>query len=215
MTRTAVDLLSQQLNVWLPAGTEHLCAQWLVSQHTDVHIVRPRKTKLGDFRPQLLPNHHRISLNADLVPIQCLVTLVHEIAHAFIWNRYRNRVPSHGYEWKRCYQQLLADILALNLFDPRTSAALYEHMRRPKARSSVTCPVQKLIQPVYKGLVLNDLTPNQMFSLPSGQCFKVVKKLRTHWHCKELSTGQDYRVHGLAPVTLLPSAQNEKDRCDQ
>ncbi len=215
MTTTAVDLLTQQLNGWLPAGTEPICSHWLVSQHTTLHIVRPRKTKLGDFRPLRPPARHRITLNADLPPLQCLVTLVHEIAHAIIWNRYQNRVPSHCREWKQCYQHLLTEVLTLNILDSQASAALREHIRRPKARSSVTCPVQKLVQPVYKGLVLNDLTPDQMFSLSSGQCFKVVKKLRTHWHCKELSTGQDYRVHGLAPINLLPSAQNENNHRDQ
>ena len=203
MNNALIVRLSQQLQRYLPAGTEEFCARWLIVHNTSLRITRSRKTKLGDFLAQVPPAPHRISVNGDLPPLQFLITLTHEIAHAITWNRYQNRVASHGSEWKRCYQDLLAELLRLEVLAGDETLALQELYRKPTATSTLSCPIYKLTQSKDLGLLLDDLKPGQVFSLGDNKNFRTIKKLRSHWRCTELSSGREYRVHGQVPVTVI------------
>ena len=113
------ETLAQQLSQFVPSGTEHLCAQWLVENHVQLKISAPRKTRLGDFRPSHRHFPHRISVNGDLDSLHFLVTFTHEVAHVINWDRHMRKVAPHGKEWKDIYSQLLQNLIALNVLDEK------------------------------------------------------------------------------------------------
>ena len=69
-----------------------------------VKITKPRKSKLGDFRI-LINGRGQISVNENLNRYAFLITITHELAHAFVWKRYKTRVMPHGKEWKSTFKR--------------------------------------------------------------------------------------------------------------
>ena len=202
MTTPHLQSLSSQLSRYLPEGTARHCAQWLMDNRTQLKVARPRKTRLGDFRPAQRGHSHRISVNADLSPLQFLITFTHEIAHVVTWDRYGRKVAPHGQEWKTCYRRHLHELLALKVLDEQTSQTLYQHSLNPKASSSTDSNLKPLNGPSHNGLTVNDLKAGITFQIASGKTFQVVKKLRKYWLCEEPATGRHYRVPGSLPVTV-------------
>ena len=72
--------------------------QWLQQHPVRVHVVRPRRSKLGDYRSGTAGKPHRITVNNDLNPYAFLVTLVHEFAHHTAFERTRGWKDPHGPE---------------------------------------------------------------------------------------------------------------------
>ena len=70
-------------------------------QHYKVHltITRQRQSILGDYRHAHEGKAHRISINGNLNQYSFLITLLHELAHLFTYERFGHRVFAHGIEW--------------------------------------------------------------------------------------------------------------------
>ncbi|CAM3770003.1 SprT-like domain-containing protein [Parendozoicomonas haliclonae] len=202
MSSKLIQQLAHQLSPFLPSGTADISARWLIDNRVNLRISRPRKTKLGDFRPAGRGKPHRISVNKDLDPLQFLITFTHEIAHAQTWDKYGSRVAPHGKEWKNCYRGHLEEILALNVLEPEVASAVKRHSQNPKASSSSDCDIQKLTRPEHQGPLLNDLGAGVSFTIDSGKSFKTIRRLRKYWLCEELSSGRHYRVLGSLPVAV-------------
>ena len=66
----------------IPNGTAYIVKSWLEKDPVNIRINKPRNTKLGDFRPAQRGLASRISINSDLHPVEFLITLAHEFAHA-------------------------------------------------------------------------------------------------------------------------------------
>ncbi|MTI13082.1 SprT-like domain-containing protein [Sansalvadorimonas verongulae] len=196
-----IQKISQQLTPFLPAGTEALCARWLVDDNIHMRVSRPRKTKLGDFRPAASGRPHRISVNGDLEPVQFLITFAHEVAHVHTWNKYGRRASPHGKEWKANYRANLHALLALNVLDAITSEVLKSHSKNPAASSSTDSHLQSL-RISTNSTTVNDLKAGDVFQIEKGKTFKAIRKLRKYWLCEEPATGRHYRVLGSLLVTL-------------
>ena len=192
--------LADQLSRFVPAGTEHLCARWLIEGKIQLKVAAPRKTKLGDFRPAHRHQPHRISVNNNLEPLQFLITFTHEIAHAQNWDKYGRTVSPHGTEWKNIYGQLLKEILALNVLGAGETKALEKHSVNPKASSATDVHLQSMNRKGHE-MMLNDLKSGDIFSV-ERRTFQAIRKLRKYWLCKEPSSGRHYRVLGTVAVAL-------------
>ncbi len=205
------------LRPFLPAGTEAYVEDLLGRHAFQVRLSRPRRSKLGDHRP---PGRgraaHRISINDDLNPYAFLTTLLHEIAHAATWERHERgrrwgrRVRPHGPEWKGEFEAILAPVVALGVLPGDIEAALERSMRRLAA---ATCSDRHLLlalgryDPVDPGRVrVEEIAPGGIFRTSSGTVFRAGSTLRTRRQCFELSSGREYRVHGLAKVEPLEAA---------
>src|SRR6056297_1658575 len=82
-----------------------------------LRFTRERKSKLGDYRP---PSEryqgHRISLNGNLDEWFLYLVFIHELAHLFVWKKYKNHVPAHGKQWKQEFTALLQKDLYRQLY---------------------------------------------------------------------------------------------------
>ena len=119
---------------YLPAGDyEPLFSKWLEGLNYQIAISRPRKSKLGDFRPPRLGQIARITMNADLGAFQFLTTLTHEIAHLIAWEKYGRRAAPHGKEWKAIFREMLIELAQHQAWPENYSHALLKHAKSPKA----------------------------------------------------------------------------------
>ena len=96
-----------------------------------LQLKKPRRTKLGDFRPPRRGQLPHITVNVDLPPHAFLVTLTHEIAHLLTWNQFGSRVQPHGPEWRNCFAQLLEQLAHLECLSAPFRRGLTQHAQRP------------------------------------------------------------------------------------
>lgn len=198
----------------LPAGTDGYVQELLGRHRIDVRLSRPRRTKLGDHRP---PGHgrmaHRITVNDDLNPYAFLTTLLHEIAHAFTWERHRPSrrwLRPHGLEWKREFQGVLAPLVSADVLPADIATALAQSMSNPAA---ATCSDRGLLlalarydRPDPGRVRVEELALGSIFRTDCGMLFHAGPKLRSRRQCFDCRTGREYRVHGLARVEVVAQA---------
>src|SRR6478735_2373906 len=102
----------EALKTYLPENSFEQVTFFL--QHYKVHltITRQRQTVLGDYRNAADGKNHRISVNGNLNKYAFLITLLHELAHLLAFEKYGNRIVTHGREWKSVYSNILKDFVS-------------------------------------------------------------------------------------------------------
>lgn len=209
-----ISAIVAQLRPLLPPGTEDYVHDLLGRHRIDVRLSRPRRTKLGDHRP---PGRgrtaHRITVNNDLNPYAFLTTLLHEIAHAFTWERHRavrRWLRPHGSEWKREFEGVLAPLVSADVLPGDITTALTRSMSNPAA---ATCSDRDLLlalarydRPDPSRVRVEELALGAIFRTDCGMLFHAGPTLRSRRRCFECRTGREYRVHGLARVELVAEA---------
>lgn len=201
--------LMRQLAERIPAASCEYVIGLLVMHPVDLIISRPRRTRLGDYRPPRRGHvRHRITVNEDLNPYAFLTTLLHEIAHLEVAVSLRRRVRPHGPEWKRAFGRLLEPVVADHGLPDDVAAALRRMIVNPRASSCSDRHVLAALTrhddtgPVVR---LDDLPPGSVFRLESGRTFRHRRRLRT-WHlCTEIRSRRAYRVRGTSRVEPLPN----------
>ncbi len=186
----------QVLREYLPEESFDDVLQYLLHHKVHLTVTRERKTVLGDYRHALHGKNHRISVNGNLNKYAFLITLLHELAHLFTYERYGHRVQPHGVEWKSAFGKILEQFLTKEIFPPDISQTLKKTLHNPAASS---CSDEALLRVLKKydghtsGLLLvEDLLPNSVFQLSDGRIFKLGPRLRKRFKCTELATGKQY-----------------------
>jgi SprT protein len=184
------------LQQYLPKGSLDDVLYYL--QHHRVHltITRDRSSVLGDYRHSHLGKNHRISVNGGLNPYAFLITLLHELAHLFTYERYGHRVQPHGTEWKNEFSKVLAQFMAKKVFPPDVEKALLNTLHNPAASS---CADEQLLRVLYRydarkeGMVLVEQLPEgALFAIKGGRVFRRGQRMRKRFKCTELASGRDY-----------------------
>ena len=178
------------LNSYLPAGAYDTVMQYL--QHYKVHltITKERRSVLGDYRFAVHGKNHRISVNGNLNSFAFLITLLHELAHLVAFEKYGNRIASHGKEWKLVYGEILQQFLLLDLFPADISNEIKITMRSPAAGS---CAEDGLIRVLRKydqkqdqKKLVEEIDMNGSFQTDDGRIFKRGDQLRKRIRCLEI-----------------------------
>lgn len=199
----------EKLAPFLPEGALPIVQNMLREESFHLVITKPRKTKLGDFKPPHKGDTPRLTVNGNLNPYSFLITLVHEIAHLKIWHQHQNRVKPHGNEWKACYKELLLQCVGRQIFPNDIEQIVINHANKPGYSSAsdaeLTLALRAFDTP--NGMqTLNELQPGAKFTL-NNRSFVIDQKLRTRFLCTDLHNGKKYRVHGLAQVEPFHSAK--------
>jgi hypothetical protein len=92
-----------QLQHYLPPNTFEAVYEYLHTFKVHLTVARERKSILGDYRHRTHSHNHRISVNGNLNKYSFLITLLHELAHLLTFEKYGNKVQSHGREWKTLF----------------------------------------------------------------------------------------------------------------
>lgn len=197
----------QQLKDFLPEGSFDEVVHYLLHYKVHLTITRERQTILGDYRNSYAGKNHRISVNGNLNRYAFLITLLHELAHLFTYERYGHRVPAHGKEWKNEYSKILAQFLLKKIFPEDISKALLKTLQNPAASS---CADTTLLRVLHKydqkkeGVILVESIPDGgLFSIKGGRIFKRVEKIRKRLKCIEIATGKIFLFSPVYEVELV------------
>jgi hypothetical protein len=185
----------------LPSAAWPMVIQWLRRNPVQVRVVKPRQTKLGDYRSATRTQPHRVSVNNDLNKYAFLVTLVHEFAHYSTYMKMRRWKDPHGPAWKMEYQRLMRPFLSRAVLPADVLRALEHHLRDASASS---CTDHELMRTLRR----YDRDPRPMLEeLPDRTVFRFndriyVKgpQLRKRFRCHCLNDRRIYLIDPLAEV---------------
>lgn len=205
MTREA---FVKQMQLYMPETACVIAYDWIQSNPVFIKITKPRRSKLGDYRPRGKGGKSIITVNGDLNPYAFLITFTHEIAHHKDFCTRNSLRNPHGSDWKKIYANLLQQLLDNRCFPVNLENEIVKHISNPKA-ASCSDPVllKKLIEfdPEQK-LRLTDIEEGESFRIAYNKRTFIKGELkRTRYRCKEESSGRYYLVHGQCEVELINS----------
>ena len=201
-----VEKLALQLKGYLPDEFENLIAQFIVEHSIRFKIVKPRATKLGDYRPLNNGKSHQITINNDLNPYSFLITSLHEIAHLKTFLLFNRRVAPHGKEWVKQYQQLLIPVINSNKLPNDIEIALVNSLINTKASSCNDLPLYRILKNYdtrHESLSLLENIPKNATFVLNDKMYVKKDIRRKRFICEEVSSNKIYLIHALAEVTLI------------
>jgi SprT protein len=195
------ETLRLLLSEHVPAASVDYCVDLWDRYRFEFTLRRSRVTKIGDFtvRGRL----SRITVNRDLHPFLFLITYVHEVAHLEVHLRGGRRAESHGAEWKKDFQRLMAPVLRSDVFPDDLLTALQEHMVNPRATTfsdtDLTHAFRRYDPRATTLTFLADIPSGSVFEL-RGRWFKKGETKRTRVLCQEMKSRRKYFVPADAEV---------------
>jgi len=202
---------SKKLEPFVPPNTSDIITDWVFSRRINLKITKGRKTKLGDFKTSLKPNAiPSISINGDQNSFAFLITLLHEFAHAQVFEKYGSNTKPHGEEWKSEYREIMIPFFEREIFPEPLRFTLLKHFRNPKASSHADLKLVKALAEFDSPsethiLRLEELDEGDAFVISGKKLIKGEKR-RTRYMCYEAgNTKRKYTVSALAEVELLPN----------
>jgi len=195
------------LQKYIPENTVDQVYQWLQEYHIHLKVSRKRSSKLGDYRSPHKGMGHQITVNHDLNQYAFFITLVHEIAHLLVWEKYQNRVRAHGREWKETYRELMLPFLGAEIFPDDVESALVSYLAKSYASSGSDLNLGRVLQQydAEPGLTLESIAEGSIFILPNGKSFKKGSLNRKRYRCVSMDNNKVYLVSALVRVELLQS----------
>lgn len=198
---------------FFPEKAVPIIANYYQSMNFSLRFVRPRKSKLGDFRPPRNNTRCMITLNSDLSPYNMTITFIHEIAHYTTFIKHGHKVKPHGDEWQDQYQQLMQPLLNADVFPTPLHEVLTEHLKHVGASAYSDKDLIRALrnyetQPT-DCIPLENLPDNSLFKLSDGRIFTKGEKLRTRFKCQCKSSKRWYLVQGLCMVQPLTTAPQQ------
>ncbi|CAN5601727.1 SprT-like domain-containing protein [soil metagenome] len=185
-----------QLKQYLPEGSFDEVVHYLLHHKVQLTITRERKTVLGDYRNSIAGKNHRISVNGNLNSFAFLITLLHELAHLFTYERFGHRVQAHGQEWKNEFSKLLAQFLLKKIFPADIHKALLKTLQNPAASSCADTALLRVLHHYDErqngGVLIESLPEGALFKISGDRIFKKESKVRKRYKCTELATGKVY-----------------------
>jgi len=192
------------LSSFLTSETIKKINSWEEEFNVKVIVCSPSKSRLGVFIPKR-HGSHLLKINNNLNKYAFLITLIHEIAHAVIWEKYGRRVNPHGEEWKDQYKKMMLPFLNPEFFPEDVLRLLSNHMINPKATTVRDLELYMILKKYDKNrsTLISEINDGDEFSIDNGKRFVRIEKLRKNYKCKEISTGKLYRFSPLAEVKLI------------
>ncbi|HMO60542.1 MAG TPA: SprT-like domain-containing protein [Ferruginibacter sp.] len=185
-----------QLKSYLPEGSFEAVLHYLQHYKVQLTITRERRSVLGDYRNAYAGHNHRISVNGNLNPYAFLITLLHELAHLFTYERYGHRVQAHGPEWKNEYSKILAQFLLKKIFPADIHTTLLQTLQNPAASSCADTALLRVLHRYddkQEGIkLIENLPEGALFKIKDGRVFKKMERLRKRYRCIEVATGKLY-----------------------
>ncbi len=188
------------LKAFLPAPSFPKIKHWINELDVQIKITPPRKTKLGDFKG--VKDALYISVNSDLNPYSFLITLTHELAHAFVYVKHKRGVAPHGTQWQDTFKAMMLNFLDPTIFPDEVLKVLSAHLKQPKASTFTDVNLASVLKKYdrVKVITISDIDEESIFSIPNGKIFKKGKQLRKRYRCVECTSNKVYLFHPLAEV---------------
>ncbi len=195
------------LKKYIPDGSFDAVMRYIHAHEVQLTLTRERKSILGDYRAATRNAKHRISINGNLNKYAFLVTLLHELAHLFTFEKYQRGVAPHGKEWKFIFGKTLEEFIRLGVFPHDVELALAKTLKNPGASSCADADLMRTLRKYdvkpANALSVEDLGPGDQFKTADGRIFQLKKQLRKRFACEETATGKMYLFSGLYEVSKV------------
>ncbi len=192
------------LLTFLPKNSIDFAISLITKNNVFFKITPERFSKKGDYSPPQRGKGHIITVNGNLSEYDFLLTFLHEFAHLFVWEKYKNTVAAHGKEWKSEFQSILLDAISLKLFPEKLEREIfYQYLRKEGFSAQPNTALLTVLRELNtndKTILVDDLPLNTKFWIKNGMCFIKGEKLRKRYKCKECASGKSYTVHGFAEI---------------
>ncbi len=186
----------EELAKYLPPDTFLPVAAYLKQYKVHLTIARERQSILGDYRHAHHHHNHRISVNGNLNTYAFLITLLHELAHLLTFEKYGNRVQSHGREWKSLYGSLLGQFIQQKIFPADIEYELLATLHNPGASS---CAEESLVRVLKKydakkegHHLIENIPHSGLFRMKDGKVFRKLERIRKRYKCEDVQSGKLY-----------------------
>lgn len=191
--------ISKGLAPFLPENCVEPVCHLLRENPCHLVVSRPRKTKLGDFKPG---KPHRISVNGNLNPYAFLITLIHEYAHLTNWEKHAHRAKAHGVEWKTEFRHWLLPFVKAQVFPPDIEQALDNYLENPAASSCTDLSLQRALTRYDKRqkLLVEHIEEGAEFYYSNKGPYLRGPKIRKRYRCVHISSKKVYLFNPLTPV---------------
>ncbi len=188
---------------YIPKSSVNHINSWVQELGVEIKLSVRRRTKLGDFRVK--DDKQIITINNDLNKYSFLITLTHEIAHAFVYRDYNRRVNPHGVEWKNTFRSMLLNLISINCFPEEICKPLIIYMKNPKAStfSDINLILALKKYDVINRLTISNLEEGEKFKIANGRVFIKLNKLRKRIKCIEKNSNRIYFFHPLAEINKI------------
>lgn len=204
------EKIEQALIKYLPKGYATMITDKIFENPLLFKITKPRKTKLGDFRPGYNGRKHQITINGNLNKYQFLITSLHEFAHLKTHIEFGSTVKPHGSEWKKIFSQFLEPLRKDENLPDSLRKELQKNERQLKASSCNDTGLYRVLKSFDKSgndsFLLENLENNQHFYLGNRVFQRGILK-RTRYLCKEVQTNKQYLINRLAEVKPLDKSE--------
>ena len=197
----------QELKQYIPEKSFEDVLYYIQHYKVQLTITKQRQSILGDYRHAHKGEGHRISVNGNLNSYSFLITLLHELAHLFTYERFSHRVPAHGKEWKDEFGKILYKFLSNSIFPPDIEAALLKTLKNPAASS---CGDENLLRILRNydakkegHYLVEQIIEGDQFMIKGGRVFKKGEKVRKRFKCVEVTTGKVYLFSAVYEVKLV------------
>lgn len=186
--------------LFVPEKSRKLLQYWIDGLDVNIRLAKPRSTKLGDFK--VTENRMSISINNNLNKYSFLITLTHELAHAFVFKKSKSRGKPHDKNWQLTFRSLMLNFLTPDYFPEDILKVLSRHMINPKASTFTDLELIKVLRKYdqLKSFTLSDLAVGETFKTTNGKIFKKGEKIRKRYKCIEHTTNKQYLFHPFAQV---------------
>lgn len=192
---------------YIPEGSFEPVLHYIYRYKVQLTITRQRQGVLGDYRHAHGGKGHRISVNSNLNKYSFLITLLHELAHLFTYEKFGNRVASHGKEWKQEFSSILAEFLQLNIFPADIRTSLLDSIRNPAASSCGDAGLMRVLRNYDAAkpgfFFVEQLPEGALFSIKGERIFRKGEKLRKRFKCQEIATGNWFLFSGVYEVKAV------------
>jgi hypothetical protein len=206
------EQLAEILKKHIPEIAAFSVAEMLLLHKVHLTIKWTRQTKLGDYRVPRKGEQHRITINNSLNKFAFLITLIHELAHLTTFQKYGNRVASHGIEWKNEFKILMQPYLFHQpIFPDDIRNNLLAYMQNPKASSCSDVALMLALNKynVIKSRLVNELKMNDVFSIVGdARRFRIEEKLRKNYLCSLVGSKSKFRISPIAEVAEVYAESN-------
>jgi hypothetical protein len=196
-----------QLNPYLPEGSFDGVVAYIIGHKVHLTITRERQTILGNYRHRHLDKNHRITVNGNLNKYSFLITLLHELGHLLAYEKYGNKIPAHGAQWKNEYGKILAGFVSKKIFPEDIEAELLLTLRNPAASSCAEAPLLRILRkydPHKPGVfLLEELPEKSFFKVKNGRIFSKGNRIRKRFLCQDMTTKKMFLFSPVAEVELV------------
>ena len=183
-----------------PRASPHI-TKWISELDIDIRFVNARKTKLGDYR--FRNNQHFITVNNNLNKYASLITLTHEIAHAFTFVEFGKTIKPHAMQWKENFKKLMLNFFDYNIFPDDILSALSRYLINPSA-STTNDEFLSLILRKYDSeifLTISEINDGDNFTY-SGEKYMKCQKIRKRIKCLNLNNNRYYLFNPIAQIKI-------------